>query len=675
MWPMSQPRYVVPPTITYPSPSDRADKSLYSTYQTPLQLVARGRAPESPNKENSTASSSSTTTSSRILTIKGMAPAALALRDWGGNPRTALSISEKVSAYEAMLGSLLPSPNSSERATAVFGDGNNVKAVVQALKRGRAWKCVVSDTVPFPSLPCVSVCWKQGPIGIRWNDLVEGTHLVNHFRHARELTTKGALLKNIANRFTMDKKCAFNHIPLSFLISENTQKTDLGNFGKMFGLVQAAYSKYAASPEGQAGTYKKLTANGLTLPSTFGGTVWILKPTSASRGRGIHVFSTLAELHKLLQKAKKEKVTAQRMKWVWIDRPAGDTKANILAASMNKKRRNKWLGYETESSDEDTQPLPSIQMKGVSPKARSHSTTPTTQGSGYFKLRSGNANQPLAVSQWVIQKYIERPLLVDGRKFDIRVWVVITPSLHVYMCEQGYIRTAAKKYNLTPQTNDDQFMHLCNNAIQKLGTEYCKYEDGNHLSFKRFQEYLRAMGKTKTMTEDLIPRMADLIRSSIIATKQYFLRPCGSHGLFRQVSFELFGYDFMVDENMDVYLIEVNSNPCLAESSQIVKDLLPQMLDEMFRLCVTPWFPRSQMLPPRRDLELFKLLMCIKHHRDTRSQSNGGRSSPSPRRRQLSPNRTSSNSPPMRRGRSPSAGPRPRRPPGSDPRCTHCYLP
>ena len=34
--------------------------------------------------------------------------------------------------------------------------------------------------------------------------------------------------------------------------------------------------------------------------------------------------------------------------------------------------------------------------------------------------------------------------------------------------------------------------------------------------------------------------------------------------------FELFGYDFMIDDNMQVYLIEVNTNPCLDTSPSLL---------------------------------------------------------------------------------------------------------
>ena len=64
---------------------------------------------------------------------------------------------------------------------------------------------------------------------------------------------------------------------------------------------------------------------------------------------------------------------------------------------------------------------------------------------------------------FVIQKYIERPLLLSGRKFDIRMWVLVTGSLDVYLFKEGYIRTSSKPFDLSDA--NDIFVHLTNNAI------------------------------------------------------------------------------------------------------------------------------------------------------------------------------------------------------------------
>jgi D-alanine-D-alanine ligase-like ATP-grasp enzyme len=42
--------------------------------------------------------------------------------------------------------------------------------------------------------------------------------------------------------------------------------------------------------------------------------------------------------------------------------------------------------------------------------------------------------------------------------------------------------------------------------------------------------------------------------------------------------------DFMVDEAQNAWLIEVNTNPCIEETSQVLKTLLPRMLDDLFKL-------------------------------------------------------------------------------------------
>lgn len=52
----------------------------------------------------------------------------------------------------------------------------------------------------------------------------------------------------------------------------------------------------------------------------------------------------------------------------------------------------------------------------------------------------------------------------------------------------------------------------------------------------------------------------------------------------RKFTFEIFGYDYIVDDNFKPWLIEVNTNPCLDESSKLLQQLLPRMLDDAFKL-------------------------------------------------------------------------------------------
>ena len=90
----------------------------------------------------------------------------------------------------------------------------------------------------------------------------------------------------------------------------------------------------------------------------------------------------------------------------------------------------------------------------------------------------------------IIQKYIERPLLIYKRKFDIRVWVLVSSTGKCYFFKEGYLRTSGSEFKLDGNNPDNQYVHLTNNAIQKNSKTYGEFEDGNQLSFDRLQEYI-----------------------------------------------------------------------------------------------------------------------------------------------------------------------------------------
>lgn len=84
----------------------------------------------------------------------------------------------------------------------------------------------------------------------------------------------------------------------------------------------------------------------------------------------------------------------------------------------------------------------------------------------------------------IVQQYISNPLLYNGRKFDIRVFMMITITngkIKGYWYQEGYVRTSSFVWNLHEMY--DKYIHLTNDAVQKTCEEYGKYEPGNKLTF------------------------------------------------------------------------------------------------------------------------------------------------------------------------------------------------
>ena len=205
-------------------------------------------------------------------------------------------------------------------------------------------------------------------------------------------------------------------------------------------------------------------------------------------------------------------------------------------------------------------------------------------------------------NSFVIQKYIERPLLIHGRKFDIRCWVLWNYDGRVYLFKEGYLRTSSQPYAIDPANPDDMFTHLTNNAVQKTSQAYGAHEDGNQISYSAFQEYCRTQTDNPrlqgySVEDHLSPAIKKMVVRSVFATKD-LIDP-----MKRKHCFELFGYDFIIDEDFNTWMIEVNTNPCLEESSSLLKMLLPRMVENMLELSVDSLFNHYKGIQDSSDSE------------------------------------------------------------------------
>ena len=166
-------------------------------------------------------------------------------------------------------------------------------------------------------------------------------------------------------------------------------------------------------------------------------------------------------------------------------------------------------------------------------------------------------------------------------------WVLITHELDCYLFKEGYLRTSSSEFKIDQENIDDKFVHLTNNAVQKFSKNYGNFEDGNQMSFKAFQEYLNEHNKEKgiKLEEDIIPQMKNLVKKSILAVRKKI------NAENRKYSFEIMGYDFIIDTDFNVWLIEVNTNPCIEESYDLLKMILPRMISDAMKLTLDIMFP------------------------------------------------------------------------------------
>ena len=158
----------------------------------------------------------------------------------------------------------------------------------------------------------------------------------------------------------------------------------------------------------------------------------------------------------------------------------------------------------------------------------------------------------------IAQKYIENPLKYKSRKMDLRMWVLVSDfnPMTVWLYKDFWIRLAMDEYEDDDDTLDVK-KHLTNASIprkifQKEGGDWAK----------QLEEYVKGSGDfvdefgLDIWENKVRPSVDQLTRSVFEAVRED--EEVKGH---RKNSFELFGLDVMIDEEFDVWLLEINRGP------------------------------------------------------------------------------------------------------------------
>ena len=162
--------------------------------------------------------------------------------------------------------------------------------------------------------------------------------------------------------------------------------------------------------------------------------MWVVKAINLNRGMCIKIVNNFKEMEQVIEKFK-QGVDYHFTEQIINEINQEKNKSNINMNSLNK---------ENEKNNNDMNKNKKEEEKNIEEKEKIESM--------YY------------CDKIIIQKYIEDPLLYRGRKCDMRIWVLLTHQMKVYLFKEGHLKTCSVEYDAGSK---DAYRHITNYSFQK----------------------------------------------------------------------------------------------------------------------------------------------------------------------------------------------------------------
>ena len=264
---------------------------------------------------------------------------------------------------------------------------------------------------------------------------------------------------------------------------------------------------------------------------------WIVKPTDLYQGKCIELFDNYEQMCKKCKNIFR-----------------GVDKRNMPDISIKEED-------DSDDSDENENTLNNIEND--------------------LNKKKNCASRMYCSNEIIIQKYLDNPLLYNKRKFDIRCFVLVDYNLNIYLFKEGHLKASSELYNLNDK---NRFIHITNYSLQKKSSKFEIYEEGNEISYNEFKKFLISKNISLDNFDRMIYKIKLLVEISMKSVGKKLMKTNPV------LSFEIFGYDFIIDNEFKPWILEINNNPGLAISSPVIEKIVPRMLDDAFRLTIDSIF-------------------------------------------------------------------------------------
>mmetsp|Transcript_44867 Transcript_44867/g.104592 ORF Transcript_44867/g.104592 Transcript_44867/m.104592 type:complete len:465 (+) Transcript_44867:96-1490(+) len=174
---------------------------------------------------------------------------------------------------------------------------------------------------------------------------------------------------------------------------------------------------------------------------------------------------------------------------------------------------------------------------------------------------------------YVVQRYLSEPLLIGGKKFDLRLYVLVTSysPLTIYVYRSGFARFSHSRFSMNTADLSDAMIHLTNVAVQKHNDHYDE-KKGGKWDLRSLKMYLM-MTEDSAKVQQLFAEMQDVILFSLLSVQKVMIQD--------KHCFELYGYDIMISKDLKPWLIEVNASPSLSANTVADYEMKFALLDDV----------------------------------------------------------------------------------------------